>query len=119
MNLIINAAEAIGDEDGVVRVTTAATTISEEQARTFTMPSHLKTGSYICFEVQDSGSGMDEQTQARIFEPFFTTKFLGRGLGLAATLGIVRSHGGAIHVSSAPGRGSTFRHPFAGQGPGT
>ncbi len=109
MNLIINAAEAIGDEDGVVRVTTSTTAIDEEQARTFTMPAQLKAGAYVCVEVQDSGSGMDERTRARIFEPFFTTKFLGRGLGLAATLGIVRSHGGAIHVRSAPGCGSTFR----------
>lgn len=109
MNLIINAAEAIGDEDGVVGVTTSVAAIDEEHARTFTMPAQLKAGAYVCVEVQDSGSGMDEQTRARIFEPFFTTKFLGRGLGLAATLGIVRSHGGAIHVRSAPGCGSTFR----------
>jgi PAS domain S-box-containing protein len=109
MNLIINAAEAIGDEEGMVRVMTTPSTIDQDQARRFTRPSQLKAGAYVCVEVQDSGSGMDEETQARIFEPFFTTKFFGRGLGLAATLGIVRGHGGAIHVSSAPGQGSTFR----------
>jgi signal transduction histidine kinase len=96
MNLVINAAEAIGDKTGTVEVTTAVR--------------HLKKapGVYVVLKVRDNGCGMEEATKARIFDPFFTTKFTGRGLGLAAAQGIVRSHTGSIRVTSRPGHGSTF-----------
>ena len=108
INLVINGAEAIGDARGTVLVTTGAQDIDEPYARNL-FASELKTGRYVFIEVHDTGSGMDDGTQAKIFDPFFTTKFTGRGLGLAAVLGIMRGHGGAIKVYSSPGRGSTFK----------
>ena len=112
MNLVINGAEAIPDgKPGTVTVTTRREEVDEHSVHspTGSVSCDLKQGTYVVLEVQDNGTGMDEQTQARIFEPFFTTKFTGRGLGLAAVLGIVRGHSGAIHVLSTPGGGSTFR----------
>jgi PAS domain S-box-containing protein len=108
MNLVINAGEAIGPEgNGSVRVSTGV----EEIAAPFTdaAGTQVAAGCYVFLQVKDTGCGMDEQTRARIFEPFYTTKFTGRGLGLAAVSGIVRSQKGAILVESEPGAGSAFR----------
>jgi two-component system, cell cycle sensor histidine kinase and response regulator CckA len=113
MNLAINASEAIGDAAGVITITMgtqecdAACLMSGAVA-----DAKLPPGRYVFLEVTDTGCGMDEGTCARIFEPFFTTKFAGRGLGLAAVIGIVRGHRGAVKVTSEPGRGSTFRVLF-------
>jgi len=109
MNLVINAAEAIEPPGGRVTVATCAQSLdAEEIARQFSHE-ELKPGRYVVLEVRDTGHGMDEETKAKIFDPFFTTKFTGRGLGLAAVLGIVRGHKGAIRVESERCSGSTFR----------
>jgi len=108
MNLVINAAEAIGEETGTVTVR-AAREFASGEATANVLGYAIAPGEYVLIEVGDSGPGMDERTQAQIFDPFFTTKFTGRGLGLAAVHGIVRSLNGAIEVRSAPGKGSTFR----------
>jgi len=112
MNLVINGAEAVGENAGAVRVTTGVEDVSAAPLQGYLGMDVLGPGRYVCLEVHDSGVGMDERTKARIFDPFFTTKFTGRGLGLAAVSGIVRSHHGALKVDSAPGAGSTFRVLF-------
>ncbi|MGD0088905.1 MAG: PAS domain S-box protein [Planctomycetota bacterium] len=109
MNLIINASEAIGEGDGAISLATGVTHATRETLAETCLAPDLPEGDYLCIEVADTGCGMDERTRARIFDPFFSTKFQGRGLGLAAVLGIVRGHQGAIKVDSVPGEGSTFR----------
>jgi PAS domain S-box-containing protein len=110
MNLVINGAEAIaGGSAGTVVVTTSVQDVDELYIQTTLSPGELGPGRYVSLEVHDTGGGMDEQTISRIFDPFFTTKFTGRGLGLSAVMGIVRSHGGALKVYSTPGQGSTFK----------
>ncbi len=111
MNLVINAGEAIGDEkSGTVSIRTRALEIAEPFVDA--TGAEIAAGNYVSLEVQDTGCGMDNETRGRIFEPFYTTKFIGRGLGLAAVSGIVRSQKGAITAESAPGEGSTFRVLF-------
>jgi PAS domain S-box-containing protein len=107
MNLVLNAAEAIGSDAGMISVKTGAQDVDEPYIRR-NLETELAAGRYVLLEVRDTGCGMDDATRARIFDPFFSTKFHGRGLGLAAVAGIVRGHGGAISVSSAPGKGACF-----------
>ncbi len=113
MNLITNAAEAIGERPGTVTVTTG---IRSVVGRDIPLWRHtgepLPPGAYVSLEVQDDGQGMSPAVRERIFDPFFTTKFTGRGLGLAAVLGIVRGHKGGLQVESEPGRGTLFRLVF-------
>jgi PAS domain S-box-containing protein len=114
VNLVMNAVEAIGEQDGAITVRTAVEPVSRatdksDEARSNVLGYELAEGQYMLIEVSDSGPGIDDQTQTQIFDPFFTTKFLGRGLGLAVVQGIVRSLGGGIRVNSAPGSGSAFQ----------
>jgi two-component system, cell cycle sensor histidine kinase and response regulator CckA len=106
MNLVLNASEALAEKPGRVSVSTSYRAIDDSYIRQAQLD--IPSGGYVCLEVEDTGGGMDPATCARIFEPFFTTKFQGRGLGLSAVQGIVRSHRGAILVYSNPGSGSKF-----------
>ena len=121
MNLITNASDALGDQDGSILLSTGvqncdrATLDQTIEALRLGREQPLPEGPYVYLEVQDTGCGMDAATQKRIFDPFFTTKFTGRGLGLAAVLGIVRGHRGAITIDSQPGRGTRFRVFFPAQ----
>jgi len=112
MNLVINASEAIGDESGVISVDTGVMECGRDYLAETYVADQLPEGAYVYVEVSDTGCGMDEETKAKIFDPFFTTKFTGRGLGLAAAVGIVRAHHGAIKVHSEPGRGTSFKILF-------
>ncbi|MDP1828135.1 MAG: response regulator [Archangium sp.] len=105
MNLITNAAEAIGDREGVVTLRTDEVTLDAPPAE---VRGPAPRGRVVRLTVTDTGSGMSAEVKARIFDPFFSTKGSGRGLGLAALAGIMRSHGGAIGLTSEEGRGSTF-----------
>ena len=105
MNLVTNASEALGDQDGVIRVTTGRATVDRAAAVSEGVPE----GEYLQLEVSDTGSGMPPEMQARVFDPFFTTKSSGRGLGLSVVHGIVRNFDGVMHLASHPGKGTTFR----------
>ena len=109
MNLLINAAEAIGDDEGSITMRTAVIDAARAQLTPKGGDCELPAGLYAMLEVVDTGVGMDAATQARVFEPFYSTKATGRGLGMAAVLGIARGHHGTIRIDSAPGRGTTFR----------
>jgi CheY-like chemotaxis protein len=98
----------LGDRRGTITVTTGTRSVPRAFLRECLLGADLAEGEYVYLEVADTGCGMDAATRERIFDPFFTTKFAGRGLGLAAVLGIVRGHSGAIRVQSAPAQGSTF-----------
>jgi PAS domain S-box-containing protein len=112
MNLVINGAEAIGDGVGKVRVRTFERAVDAAEGRGLgeagPETGAIGAGRFVVLEVSDTGAGMDAKTKSRIFDAFFTTKLAGRGLGLATVLGIVRGHGGALRVESAPGKGTSF-----------
>jgi PAS domain S-box-containing protein len=104
VDLVLNAAEAIREGvGGAISVRTGTTEVSEGSTAALTA------GKHVVLEVRDTGCGMNEETRNKIFDPFFTTKFMGRGLGLAAVHGFVRSNGGGVQVDSAPGKGACFR----------
>jgi PAS domain S-box-containing protein len=108
MNLVINASEALGGHRGTVIIRTFMQRYDAPLRPESPGDEVLPPGEYVHLEVQDMGEGMTDETRQRLFEPFFTTKFAGRGLGLAATLGIIQSHSGSIYVASEHGKGTTF-----------
>ncbi len=116
MNLALNASEAIGNREGQITVRTGTQKVDGRYLRLHPEIATLRPGEYVCLEVRDNGCGMDDATKAKVFDPFFSTKFSGRGLGLAAVSGIVRGHKGAIAVTTAPGRGSSFTVLFPAAG---
>ena len=109
MNLVTNAADAIGGNPGRVEITTGRLSATREYLAQCCIGQDLEPGEFAFAEIADTGCGMTGETLARIFDPFFTTKVTGRGLGLASVLGIVRSHRGAMAVETTPGVGSRFR----------
>jgi len=107
MNLIINAGETLGAKPGHITVRTRHIEITENHTefwRYTNIP--LPPGEYVSFQVNDTGDGIKPEVLTRIFDPFFTTKFTGRGLGLAAVLGIIRGHHGGIRIQSERGKGT-------------
>ena len=108
MNLVRNAVEALGENEGDITVRTRLVAADAALFASCVHAPELPSGDYAGLEVSDTGCGMPPETLGRIFDPFFTTKFTGRGLGLAALLGIVRGHQGAVRVESRPGQGSSF-----------
>ena len=109
MNLITNAAEAIGGEPGSIVIATGVQECDKKLLQQSRLGEKAEPGCYISIDVTDSGCGMNEEMQQRIFEPFYTTKFTGRGLGMSSVMGIIKSHNGAILLQSNPGSGSTFK----------
>ena len=109
MNLVINGSDAIGSDNGVIALSTGVMECDRSYLRDILLDESLTPGRYVFFEVADTGCGIAPDTIPRIFEPFFSTKFTGRGLGMAAVLGIVRGHKGAIKIYSEVGKGSTFK----------
>ena len=120
MNLVTNASEAIGEEvSGLITVRTGLQAVDEATLEGLLPVLPLSKGSYVTLEVSDTGCGMAPGVRDRIFDPFFTTKFTGRGLGLSAMLGILRSHLGGLKVYSEPGHGSVFKLFLPALGLGT
>ncbi|MDA8018629.1 MAG: transporter substrate-binding domain-containing protein [Thermoanaerobaculia bacterium] len=108
-NLLANASEALEGERGAIRLATSSRYCDAALlAETYLHP-RLPAGTYVLLEVADDGVGMKREVLDRVFDPFFSTKFTGRGLGLAASLGIVRGHRGAIRIESKPGSGTRVR----------
>jgi nitrogen-specific signal transduction histidine kinase/CheY-like chemotaxis protein len=112
MNLVINAAESLPENGGVIRLSTGKVDLTADDLAGLLLGMDLPPGTYLYFDVCDTGCGMSEEIRSRIFDPFFTTKQNGRGLGLAAVIGIVRGHRGALLVHSESGSGTLVRVLF-------
>ena len=113
---VTNAIEALENKSGRVRISTGSIHCDQHYLSTTYLKEEMPEGMYAYVEVADTGCGMDAETLGNVFDPFFSTKFTGRGLGMAAVMGIIRSHGGAIKVSSVKHEGSVFTALFPIQG---
>lgn len=109
MNLITNASDSIGNKSGVITINTGAMMVDTKYLSETYLDEGLPDGLYVYLEVADTGVGMNQEVQAKMFDPFYSTKASSRGLGLAAVLGIVRGHGGAIKCYSEVGQGTTMK----------
>jgi signal transduction histidine kinase len=109
MNLVINAAEAIGDGPGLIAIEAKRAVLDAEEIAQMSSAEKASPGHFGLLEVRDDGAGMNAETRSRVFDPFYSTKGEGRGLGLASVLGIVASHEGALDLQSTPGGGTTIR----------
>jgi len=117
MNLVLNASEAFGHEVGRITITTGSLECDRTYLDREFRGQNIKAGSYVYLEVADNGCGMDKETLTKLFDPFFSTKFTGRGLGMAAVLGIVKGHQGAIRVHSELGAGTVCKLLLPASGP--
>jgi PAS domain S-box-containing protein len=111
-NLLVNASESIGDQDGDLKIITGARDCDDAYLSLSRLEQKPESGRFIFLEVSDTGCGMDADTQHKLFDPFFTMKFMGRGLGMAEVMGIVKGHRGAIMVDSDVEKGTTIRVLF-------
>ena len=112
VNLITNASEAIGERSGIISITVGAMQADQQYLRETYLDEELPGGLYVTLEVADTGCGMTDETRHKLFDPFYTTKFTGRGLGMAAVLGIVRGHHGAVKIYSELEKGTTMKVLF-------
>ncbi|MEZ4371420.1 MAG: ATP-binding protein [Polyangiaceae bacterium] len=112
MNLLTNAIDAVGDQEGRVLIRTRLIDVGPALLADPSLRGDIKPGRYVSLEVEDTGIGMSSEVQSRMFDPFFTTKPRGHGLGMSSVLGSMRSHGGALTVNSRPGEGTLFRVMF-------
>lgn len=111
LNLLTNASEAIHNQSGAgkICIRTGIQELTQEECASYYFCENIHPGKFVFFEIEDNGSGMDEDCKSKMFDPFFTTKFTGRGLGLAGVSGIIRGHNGGLYVESELTCGSSFR----------
>lgn len=109
LNMLLNAAEAIGEKQGIIAVRTSTVQMTPDFLSDAVLVPKFSEGQFVQIEIADTGCGMSKETLEHIFEPFFTTKLTGRGLGLSAALGIIKAHNGGLKVTSQAGQGTSFR----------
>jgi CheY-like chemotaxis protein len=109
LNLITNSSEAIANNNGVIEISTGVCKETINSLKAYRSFDYLRPGNYLYIQVKDNGEGMSDEVSEHIFDPFFTTKFTGRGLGMAAVLGIIRSHFGSINLDSKQNKGTCIR----------